>query len=224
MQPEQKPLRAVLLLLSLASCLVIAQGLPWRSTPSIEDPRLDGLSIPGYRMVLDPVQDGRTNRDFAYSSVHRFHLLPLDEPAAELDLTLVAVHSRESSTFNLADINHDLRLVSEAGQDIVGMPGEAVDDGMIAIRESGGGLLLQTCITPSGDARIDMASLTDSVNQARSRGIWRSIRQVLGVDDNVRWECLLVTLSGRSASVDEARLRKLWGLLYPGLRRWKPQA
>ena len=221
MQPEQKPLRAVLLLLSLASCLVIAQGLPWRSTPSIDDPRLDGLSIPGYRMVLDPVQDARTNRDFAYSSFHRFHLLPLDEPAAELDLTLVAVHSRESSTFNLADINHDLRLVSEAGQDIVGMPGEA--DGTISVRQSDGRIILQTCITPSGDARVDTESLTGSVNQARSRGIVRSIRQVLGVDDNVRWECLLVTLSGRSASVDEARLRKLWGRLYPGLRRWKPQ-
>ena len=224
MQPEQKPLRAVLLLLSLASCLVIAQGLPWRSTPSIDDPRLDGLSIPGYRMVPGAVQDGRRNRDFAYGSFYRFHLLPLDEPAAELDLTLVAVHSRESSTFNLADISHDIRLGSEDGQDIVGIPGEAVDDGTISVRKSDGRIILQTCITPSGDARVDMESLTDSVNQARSRGIVRTIKQVLGVEDNVRWECLLVTLSGSSASGDDLGLRRLWGLLYPGLKRWKPQA
>jgi len=224
MQLERKHVGAVLLLLSLASCLVILQGLFLRTPPPLAEPRLDGLSIPGYRVVPGPVQDGRSNRDFAYGSFYRFHLLPLDQPAAELDLTLVAVHSRESSTFNLADISHDIRLGAVDGPDLVGMPGEADHDGTISVRQSDGRIVLQTCITPSGDARVDTESLTDSVNQARSRGIVRTIKQVLGVEDNVRWECLLVTLSGSSASGDDLGLRRLWGLLYPGLKRWKPQA
>ncbi len=77
---------------------------------------------------------------------------------------------------------------------------------------------LQTCVVvpKSGAdqpaaavvAHVSSDTLVAAVDALRERNLRRQLRQWLGLEANVRWECLLVTI--RAAQASEGQLTRWW--------------
>lgn len=213
----QRGLLAVLCLSALAG---IAHSAFWRSMPAAFEPQLDRLEIEGYQIQVMQTQPARSGDSYAYSTLHEWQLHPAQEPGrAAMRITLVGVHSRSDKGLDikgttslpaLPEVTERRTIVAEHGN-IIGTA--------VSISRSGDDTVLQTCLPAGGHAHVVQEELAQSITAERPGGWMNQLQRLLGLKPNIRWECLLVSISTPDDGQADAALMEAWSQAYWPLRR-----
>jgi hypothetical protein len=204
-----------LLLLALAAT---AHTGALSRTPAAIEPALDNLSLPGFRLDSLGRSDPARERHHASSMRHRWSAEPVAPGLAPFELEAVVVHSSTSGGLEihelvrnagLAAAEHEVQTLEPAGQ--------ASEE--VAIGASGDDMVLRTCITPGGRALL--SGLKKTLHAERPTGARARTLQALGLQANIRWECLLVSISVPRSDNSQAELLASWKDAKTPLLGWK---
>ncbi len=134
-------------------------------------------------------------------------------------ITLVGVHSRSdkgldikgtASLPDLPEVTERRTIVAEQGN-IIGTA--------VSIGRSGDDAVLQTCLPAGGHAHVVQEELAQSITAERPGGWMNQLQRLLGLKPNIRWECLLVSISTPDDGQADAALMEAWSQAYWPLRR-----
>lgn len=211
--------RSLLALLCLSALAGIAHSAFWRSMPTAFEPRLDRLEIEGYQAQAMQTQPAQSSASYAYSTLHEWQLHPAQEPEqAVMRITLVGVHSRSDKGLGIKDtaslpalpeVTERRTIVAEQGN-IIGTA--------VSIGRSGDDAVLQTCLPAGGHAHVMLEELAQSIMEQRPGGWMSRAERLLGLQPNIRWECLLVSISMPRESASDEALLAAWNSVYPVLK------
>lgn len=235
-------LQIAVLAVSTVSAAVALVHLLIAPTPM--PPPLPAISmataIRGYQLEPLAAQRAAAGRRLAHRGLQRFAVRPLAGGEA-MELSLVSLHSRNHSTFQLAALTSGAdapaglalrrrRLLPGAEAAAIG---RLEPDG-----GRGGRTALQSCLIggdkhgPAGSGRriggVSQKELTGQLAGQRRggpgiEGLGRDLAQLLGLEPNVRWQCLLVSVETAGAGPrQEAALRQFWRTSAPVLARMAP--
>ncbi len=212
----QRSLLAVLCLSALAG---IAHSAFWRSMPTAFEPQLDRLEIEGYQAQAMQTQPAQSGASYAYSTLHEWQLHPAQEPEqAAMRITLVGVHSRSDKGLGIKDMA-SLPALPEVTErrTIVAEQGNIIGTA-VSIGRSGDDAVLQTCLPAGGHAHVMLEELAQSIMEQRPGGWMNRAQSLLGLQPNIRWECLLVSISMPRESASDEALLAAWNNVYPVLK------
>ncbi|MDP3350422.1 MAG: hypothetical protein Q8S92_15640 [Hydrogenophaga sp.] len=226
MRPHEKNTQILVLgvavLLALTAVLVRMMGV---QTPAASEPDLINQPFAGWNLIATPVSAARAGEEFSYSTVWRWRS---NEPSSDgersefdaSELTMVKVHARHHFGLSLEQMT-----ATVPGLQLKGVREHTISDGpakgtVIALGTLDDVPTLQTCVVESRKQRamahISADVLTQAVEGLRIRD-WRNHAYILlGVQPNVRWECLLVSIQAKSAT--QELLQAKWHLLFAALR------
>jgi hypothetical protein len=197
--------------------------------------------IVGFRLQPLPGQAAGAGRRLARSELRRWAVQAVEPGGPPLELTLVNLHSRSHNTFQLAALTsgadappalalRQRRLLPGAGAAAIG---RLEPDGGRGARTA-----LQSCLIgggkrgPAGPGRrIGGVSQKELVGQLEwhrrggpgIEGLGRDLAQLLGLEPNVLWQCLLVSVDTAGAGPrQDAALRQFWRASAPLLARMAP--
>jgi pyruvate/2-oxoglutarate dehydrogenase complex dihydrolipoamide acyltransferase (E2) component len=190
-------------------------------TPAAIEPALDDLSAPGLRLEPQGRSESVRERHHALSSTYRWAANPTSSDQPGFKLEAVVVHGRTSSGMDMASLAATAGLPAAATEEQ--KPESAAEKAKggdeLVLGTAGEESVLRTCISPKGRALA--SSLKTSLAQERETGAKARMLQALGVQDNIRWECLLVSISAPKSMSSEADLMMTWERLQQPLRGWK---
>ncbi len=132
------------------------------------------------------------------------------------------VHSSTSNGLKINQLVRNAGLPAAEHEVQTLEPGSGQADEEVAIGETGGDLVLRTCITPKGRALV--ASLKKTLQSERPTGARAKTLQALGLQDNIRWECLLVSISVPRSENSQAELLASWKNVKTPLLAWDKSA
>lgn len=213
-------LHAVLIAAALIAAFGLVHAALLAQTPPPTERAWDVPLIDGYRRAALPDQPAATGRHHAHGPVRQFRF-EAETGGSAFTLTLAAMHSRHHDDFHLDALLEALPLArppaAEARTLQLGSSPAAL--GRVVKGETE--LALQTCVVPGAGAGVTNDELVARVEQQRVRGWRQSLRQVLGLQRNVQWECVLVTIVGADGLGAEAELTRLGRLVVEGLQSAK---
>ncbi|MFN9547232.1 MAG: hypothetical protein ACK6AD_09215 [Cyanobacteriota bacterium] len=194
--------------------------------------RQRGLSLTGYRSLLEPSKPAWRERDVAWGPTHRYRFVPVEGTAQEpprpsLLLELVVRRHRKWYEMALPKPSNSMKVV-------------LTPQGEVMIGNVGKRMTLQTCLAGRGQAdkearaAVDQDELLDTISRWNDRHDPRpSSKDALlqkdaavqaGLRVNKRWECLLVTLQLDTSTDDrktaQRQLLTAWNKLTPALNSW----
>lgn len=217
-KPDQRLLRwglALATLLALVALLTRAGGIPM---PAAKEPDLTTLSVPGLHLVALPGVPAQTGPDMAHSKRWLWDAAA-QPPGDSVELTMMVVHARHHSNFTLAAMTAGVPELALAGAHAQEMDAGPAKGTVVMLGRLNGAASLQTCLVlvQGGGAVADVASepLVQAVEARRERDWRRRVYPLIGLEANVRWECLLVTI--RSETGTHAQLTSLWQDLFVAL-------
>lgn len=192
-------------------------------TPAAIEPALGDLSLPGFKLNPLPGSEPTRERHHANSRQYRWSVTPTVSGQAPFQLEAVVVHSSTSDGLKINQLvrNAGLAAAEHEVQTLEPDSGEANEE--VAIAETGSDWVLRTCITPKGLALV--TGLKKTLHTERATGAKAKALQALGLQDNIRWECLLVSISRpKSDESSQAALLASWKDVKPPLLAWKESA
>ncbi len=208
-------------LLLLAFALAAHTGV-LSKTPAAVEPALGDLSLPGFK--LDPLgrSDPARARHHASSTRYRWSAEPTVPGRTPFQLEAGVVHSSTSGGLEIHELvrNAGLAAAEHEVQTLEPESGKERDE--LAFAASGDDLVLRTCITPEGRALL--AGLKKTLHAERPTGSGAKALQALGLQDNIRWECLLVSISIPRSDNGQAELLARWKDVRTPLLAWKKSA
>lgn len=191
-------------------------------TPAAIEPTLDDLSMPGFR--LDPLSRSNPARErhHANSTQYRWSAEPTQPGLAPFQLEAVVVHSSTSGGLEINELvrNAGLPAAEHEMQTLEPESGQAGEE--VAFGETGADLVLRTCITPKGRALLK--GLKKTLHSERPTGARAKALQALGLQENIRWECLLVSISVPRSENSQAELLASWKDVKTPLLAWDKSA
>lgn len=219
--PDQKILlRIVLATIALLALAGLAHRL-MANTPAALEPNWKNLTVPGYRLVAQQTKDAQAGADLAYGTLVHYRVDPLQKSNdGTFTLSLMTVHSRETKTFHVEDMTTDLPSLHLRESNPHSISEGGANGTTVALGQIDGQAVLQTCLVQGGKAALDMKELAPAVEARRVRGWKQSLYQVLGLQPNVRWDCLLISISTNAGPNANAELLTHWGLVHSTLRDW----
>jgi hypothetical protein len=247
---SQPLLAAVLTLLILLASASLLHTLFSRLPPAAELPTTPPR-VPGYRLLPLPGASASAGRELARGSWRRYRVLPARGGPA-LSLSLLPVHSRSHRRFQLAALTRGAvapaGLSLQGRRLIPGSPSLAMGwlpSSSPAVNAASGVAdgsvgpvvpALQTCLllSPPG---TQMASLEGGVTEVELLGLLiprsqggaglagagKDLGQLLGLEPNVRWECVVVTVAATKTTNklgQEADLLRFWERTRQPLAAW----
>lgn len=206
---------AGLLLLAIAST---AHTGFLSKTPAAIEPSLNNLSVSGFKLDAIAGSEPAKEKDYANSTVYRWNAVPVVPGQTPFKLEAVVLHNRTSVSLGINELVRNAGL--PAGRHEVqtlktdaGKPAEEV-----AIAEVGDNWVLRTCITPKGQALI--MGLKNTLRAERPTGVAVKVLQALGLQENIRWECMLVSIGTPNNENSQAALLAIWNDLKTPLLAW----
>ncbi len=137
---------------------------------------------------------------------------------APFELDAVVIHSSTSGGLEIDELVRNAGLAAAVHEvQTLAPAGQASEE--LAIGASGDDMVLRTCITPEGRALV--TGLKKTLQAARPTGASARILQALGLQDNIRWECLLVSISVPGSDNSPAELLARWKDAKTPLLAWK---
>lgn len=219
-----RPLHAVLAfaaMMALAALLVRGAGLP---VPAATEPSLASLSLPGWQLTPRPGAPALEGPHSSHSAVRHWQVksASLADGLPDWELTLTMVHVRHHHGLALAQLTRELPglglenpRLQELGQAMGKGP---ADRSTVAQGTLDGVPALQTCVVApksgadqpatAAVAHVSSDTLVAAVDALRERSLHRQLRQWLGLEANVRWECMLVTI--RALQATDEQLTDRW--------------
>lgn len=208
----------------IAAALVAASGLVHAAllaqTPPPNEWTWELPPIDGYRREALPGQPAATGRHHAHGPVHHFRF-EAETGGSALTLTLAAVHSRHHSDFHLDALLDALALARPPAAETRTLQLGSSPAASARVVKGEAERALQTCVVPGAGAGVTDDELVARVEQQRVRGWRQSLRQALGLQRNVQWECVLVAIAGPAGPGAEAELTRLGRLVVEGLQSAK---
>lgn len=191
-------------------------------TPAATEPGLGNLSVPSFKLDPLPGSEATQEKQFASSTLNRWSadaVLPGQRP---FTLEVVIVHNRTSSGLEINEMvrNAGLPAAEHEVQSLETDAGKPAEE--VAIAEIGSDWVLRTCITPKGRALI--TDLKKTLHAERPTGATDKVLQALGLQDNIRWECMLVSISAPKSEISHATLLVAWNDLKAPLLGWSKTA
>lgn len=177
-------------------------------TPAALDPDLEQLRLEGQRLERQAGSQPRRDRDHATGTLYRWSALPIGHGTSGFRLETVMLHSRTSSGLGLdAMLDHaGLPAAEHRLQTVEAEARQAGDE--VALGQTGHELVLRTCLTPDG--RASVSGLKTILHSGRPTGFKSRLLQAMGLQHNIRWECLLVSISIPASSGSEQELTSAW--------------
>lgn len=211
----QRGLLAVLCLTALAG---IAQSAFWRDMPAAFEPQLDSLEIDGHQTQPLQRQAARSDASYAYSTLREWQVQSTQEPDRTMRITLVGVHSRSDKGLGIENLaSHPTLAEVEERRTVVAEQGNIIGTAT-SIGRSGEEVVLQTCLPAGGHAHVVMEELAQTITAQRTGGWMNQVQRIFGLKPNIRWECLLVSISTPHDAQAEAALMEAWSQAYWPLR------
>jgi hypothetical protein len=206
-------------LMALAALLVRGAGLP---VPAATEPRLAGLSLPGWQLTPRPGAPALEGPHSSHSAVRHWQVTTASVPDGlpDWELALTMVHVRHHHGLALAQLTRELPglgLENPRLQELGQAMGKGLGDrSTVALGTLDGVPALQTCVVapksgadqPAAVAHVSSDTLVAAVDALRERSLRRQLRQWLGLEANVRWECMLVTI--RALQATDEQLTDRW--------------
>ena len=196
--------------------------------PAALSPLPGAHTIPGYRIVPAGGLPAAAGRRLARSALLHYRVLPLSG-GPPLALTLVNLHSRSHSSFQLAALTRGPDAPAGLAlrqRRLLGL-GPPMPATLAAGRLSGGEAAWQSCLVASaGSSRggVTQKQLTELqrptaqtpgfrpffINPRRDAAVAEELAQLVGLRANVRWQCLLVSASTAAGPGSRERLQRFW--------------
>lgn len=217
-RPGQRRLRwglALATLLALVALFTRADGVPM---PAANEPDLATLAVPGWRLVALPGIPAQTGPDMAYSKRWRWEAAT-PSSGSGVEMTMMVVHARHPQHFTLEAMSSGVPGLKLTGTHEQRMGAGPAEGTVLVLGTLDGAASLQTCLvlTKDGGAVADIATtpLVHAVQAQGERDWRRRVDALIGLEANVRWECLLVTI--RSEKRTNAQLTSLWQQVFVAL-------
>lgn len=191
-------------------------------TPAAIEPTLGDLFLPGFKLDPLPGSEPARERHHANSTQYRWSAAPTVPGQAPFQLEAVVVHSSTSGELEINQLvrNAGLAAAEHEVQTLRADSGQADEE--VAIAETGSDWVLRTCITPKGRALV--TGLKNTLHAERTTGAKAKALQALGLQDNIRWECLLVSIKLPKGESSQAALLAAWKDVKTPLFSWKKSA
>lgn len=206
---------ALATLLALVALFTRADGVPM---PAANEPDLATLAVPGWRLVALPGIPAQTGPDMAYSKRWRWEAAT-PSSGSGVEMTMMVVHARHTKNFTLEEMSSGVPELKLAGTHEQMMGAGPAEGSVLALGTLDGAASLQTCLVlaKEGGAVADIATapLVHAVQAGRERDWRRRAYSLIGLEANVRWECLLVTI--RSEKGTNEQLTSLWQKMFVAL-------
>jgi hypothetical protein len=210
---DQLQITVLAVLIGAASASLLVVFLAPTPLPPPLPTGSNALEIPGYRLQPIKGEAPAAGRRLSRSALLRFVVQPSPSTGAPpLEMVLVNVHSRSHNTFQLASLTSGAdapagmalkqrRLLPGVPPVALGLiPGSAKNTSQLA---------LQTCLAAQSTGNpadtqplggVTQKQLTgllypQTVGGQGLQGLWRDGAQLLGLESNVRWQCLLIHVS-----------------------------
>lgn len=214
---SEKLLRTVYAVLALAAGAALLHTTWLRRTPAAFEPGLMDVAITNYDARPLQHKPPLIERDYAHGTLREWMLDPRSGKLAPFKLMLTSVHSREEGNFEISALakHPALPLVDERSE--VKVTEGSAKASAVSVGGSGDQAILQSCIVPGAGAYTGNEDLIAAVNSQRTRGWRETAMNLAGLQPNVRWECLLVTISLNREPDAQARLLAAWEKVYPTL-------
>ncbi len=187
-------------------------------TPAATEPGLGNLSEPGFKLDSLAGSEAIKEVHFARSTLYRWNAEPALQGHAPLQLEAVVMHNRTSNSLGINDLvgNAGLPAAEHEVQILETDAGKPAEE--VAVAEIGDNWVLRTCITPKGQALV--TGLKKTLHTERPAGAKAKFLQALGLQDNIRWECMLVSISAPKTEITQAALLATWNDLRAPLLGW----
>ncbi len=177
-------------------------------TPAAIEPQLEQLSLQGERLERLASSQPNRERHYATSTLHRWNVQATKSNQHSFKLEALTLHNRTSSGLGLDTmLNHaGLPAAVHHLQTLEAENPQARDE--VAIGRIGSELVLRTCLTPKG--RASVSDLKEILHAERPTGAKAKLIQAMGLQDNIRWECLLVSITAPESTSTEQELITAW--------------
>jgi hypothetical protein len=196
----------------LALCALLALvyvGLGY-DTPQPQAANWQQFAVAGYRMTAAGRDKPASTSDMSHGEVVRFDLTSLNSPQSTWLMSVVPIRVRGGIDLDTAYFNKHMPAVASSIGGKSRSVGQAKAATTVSIGLVDGKGALQTCITASGRAGTSSADLTNAIGNMHPQGVNARIRQLLGLQRPVAWECALVTIVSTSDSTTGDELVALW--------------
>jgi len=211
-------LHGVLIAMALVAAFGLLHAAVLSKTPPPAEWAWEEPLIDGYRCEALPGHPAATGRHYAHGPVRRFRLQPETGGSASM-LTMASVHSRHHDGFHLDALLDTLPLDRVPAAEAQPLPFASQPASTARLMRQGAVLELQTCVVPGVGAGVTLEELAALVEKQRVRGWRQSLKHVLGLQSNVQWECLLLTLEQPASPSAEADITGLAHLVMENLQR-----
>lgn len=200
-----------LLLLTVAAA---SHTAIFSKTPAAIEPELSPLTVPGFTLAPQDRSAPVRARHHALSTHYRWDARPTVSERPGFKLEAVVVHSRTSSGMDIDSLVNTAGMLA-AEHEEPQPDAETNTSGEVVLGTTGGARVLRTCISPKG--RMLTSSLKTALAKERETGAKARVLQALGMRDNIRWECLLVSISMPKDQASDEALLDAWNSVYPAL-------
>ncbi len=219
--PEAQYIRihkVLLALLCLAALAGIGHSMWFRATPAAFVPDLSGLEADGLALQAVKTSAAQADESLAFSDLGEWRTDPAQADGQPLRLMLTGVHSRTDGGFEIEAMGkHPALPKIEDRRQLAVESGNALGT-TVALGQNDSEAALQTCLTPGGLAHVVKEELTQAVEAQRQGGIGNTLLRLVGLKPNIRWECLLVSISMPKDQASDEALLDAWSRIYPTLR------
>jgi hypothetical protein len=165
------------------------------STPLPTEPEWSRLQIEGYQLETVRTAPTVSTQELALGRSVVLRGKRAGSATWEFDLILVPVHSRESSAFSVSQMTAgrtDIHIASaaifreQAAERLGEFQTGTLADGKHA---------MQTCLIRNARAGVNETYLVGQAEGQRVRGLIPTLQQIAGLRVNIKWECLLITIT-----------------------------
>ncbi len=210
-------LRWVFTVLALIALAGLIHTSLLRKTPLPFEIDLDGFSLPGYSLKLRKTALELPGDERSFGRLRSWSAESEDATQPPFHLHVVAVHikTEDDADFSAMAAHPALPpLEDRRSQD--SESGE-LKPSSISFGESADEKMLQSCIVPGAGSYAKREQLLGMIRKQRSEDWSRKLRQIIGLEDNIRWECLLVSISMPKEHASDEALLDAWNSVYPAL-------
>lgn len=189
-----------------------------KNTPHPHPVELTGLNVPGHQLQALASQSELANDSHAYGELKQWSVRGIADTGNSFQLGLVMVHSRteKDAEFELLAAHPAFASLENRRAITTGSQPKRPDT--VSIADASDQKVLQTCLVRPGGAHANKDDFLAAIRSAREDSWSRRLRQIAGLEDNFRWECLLVTMSMPKEQASDEALLNAWNSVYPALR------
>lgn len=207
---SNKALRFALASVVAISLVALLHTTLRASTPAAFELVDNSPRLEGYSASLTGKSQAISVSHYSYGTAYQWELTPEDKAKPAFRMQLMPVHSREWMELSVEQVRRLAALPEVTEHTEIGTDTENEIGDRVIIGHSGSETVLQTCLVPGGRAQVSMTGLNSAVTEKVDSGMHRRIKHFLGLQSNVRWECLLVTISQPSQQANSEFLLHAW--------------